>query len=124
MSTSFHHEKDISFVFNVIKQSTNHQHHTDMNSTTKQWWLDNLKYVALQMFDAEGNIVIFCKRGRSRSPIYLVAYLIIIYNMCPADAQNVVRESLLEQRAEILDRYDCLTPFIHCIYQNKNTMDE
>ena len=123
MSRSFHHDKRISFVFNLIEQSTNHEHHSDMSTTTKQWWLDNLKYVALQMFDAQGNLVMFCNRGRSRSPMYLVSYYVIIHNMHPIEAMKIVRNSLMEQRGERLDRYDSLTPFIHCIYKNKNTMD-
>lgn len=123
MSRSFHHDKRISFVLDLIKQSTNHEHHSDMSTTTKQWWLDNLKYVALQMFDAQGNLVMFCNRGRSRSPMYLVSYYVIIHNMHPIEAMKIVRNSLMEQRGEMLDRYDSLTPFIHCIYNNKNTMD-
>lgn len=87
-----------------------------MTPKTKLWWKDNLMYVALQIFDAGGNVVLFCKNGRSRSPMYLAAYLVIIHCLTPSESLSCVRKLLQDQRGEELDRYDCLVPFIYHIF--------
>lgn len=80
--------------------------------TTVQWWIDNMQHVALQLLDTAGDVVIFCNKGRSRSPMYLVAYLILIHCMTPDESMTLVAGLLLEQRNEILDRYGSLKPIV------------
>jgi hypothetical protein len=65
--------------------------------------------------DAEGDVVLLCNRGRSRSPMYLVAYLVVMYNMKSCAAMKCVGKLLLEQRGEVLDRYGSLKPVIDLI---------
>jgi hypothetical protein len=86
-----------------------------MTDKTKQWWIDNMMHVAIQMLDSEGDIVLFCKQGRSRSPMYLVAYLVIVHNMSTHTAMEVIRKLLREERGEELDRFGCLEPVIERI---------
>jgi hypothetical protein len=117
MSRSFHEEKNIDFMFNLLKKRTNHNNYEDMTKTTAQWWIDNIQFVALQIYDTPGNGVIFCKHGRTRSPMYLVAYLVIIYGLSPELAVREVRRILREQRGELLDRFESLIPIIIHIYQ-------
>ena len=85
-------------MFNVLKKRTNHNDNEDMTRATAQWWIDNLQYVALQLFDTPGNVVMFCKHGRTRSPMNLVAYIVISYGMSPEMAVGVVRKVLRNQR--------------------------
>jgi hypothetical protein len=48
--------------------------------------------------DTRGNIVLFSKNGRTRSPMYLVAYLIIMHCMSVPSAMDIVGNLLIEQR--------------------------
>ena len=75
-----------------------------------------MKYVALQLSDTDGDVVLFCNQGRSRSPMYLVAYLVIAYNMTTGAAMHVVDKLLRDQRGEQLDRLGSLKPIIDIIY--------
>jgi hypothetical protein len=90
-----------------------------MSKSLKQWWIDNMKYVALQMLDTAGDIVLLCKNGRTRSPMYLVAYLIIIYGMSVNAAMNSIGDLLQEQRELELDRHRSLVPIVEHIYRNE-----
>ena len=112
LSNAFHTEKDIQYLFHMICKSNNHQHSTDMTPSRRQWWTDNMQYIALQLFETEGNVVLFCNNGRTRSPMYIVAYLIIIYGMNVNDAMHVIEKLLMEQRHLELDRYDSLLAIV------------
>ena len=69
------------------------------------------RFVALQLQQSEGqNIVVCCNNGRSRSPMYLVAYLMLCCDMSVDDAMTIVRNELFEQREEVLDRCSALRP--------------
>lgn len=86
-----------------------------MSVRIKQWWLDNMKFVALQLLDTEGDVVLLCNKGRSRSPMYLAAYVIVMYNMTSRDAMHLIGQLLLEQRGVVLDRHGSLKPLIDII---------
>ena len=119
LAKAFHVKKRIRAVFNVIKLCNNHEHHGMMTVGKKRWWVNNMKHVALKMFDVDGNVVLLCNHGRSRSPMYLVAYLVIIYGMEPSNALAMVSKILFESRRELLDRHECLVPIIHFISNDK-----
>lgn len=112
---NFHDVQGINHLFNVVKKSTNHDTYGNMTKSKVQWWYDNLRYVALQMFEADGDVLLCCVNGRTRSPMYLVAYLVIIYNMTTVKAKGVVATLLQDSRGLIFDRYDSLTPLIELI---------
>jgi protein-tyrosine phosphatase len=61
--------------------------------------------VALQVNESEGNIALSCNNGRSRSPVYLIAYLVLCYDKPVDEAIEEVRGELDIQRGECLDRY-------------------
>jgi hypothetical protein len=65
------------------------------------------RYAVLQLHRTEGNVIINCKNGRTRSPMYLVAYLIVCYEMEPPEAHRAV-ELLVRERHLVLDRDDRL----------------
>lgn len=115
VSRAFHEEHGIKTLFHLIKKNSNHESYDDMTLTTRKWWLDNMQYVAVQMLDAEGNIVLICNSGRTRSPMYLVAYLIIMYSMTVRKSMKVVADLLNEQRSLVLDRYRSLVPIVENI---------
>lgn len=122
LSFCFHEAKEISSLFHLINKSSNHQHYQDMTHTTKQWWIDNMQYVALQILDTEGNVVLFCNKGRTRSPMYLVAYLIIMYSMTVSHAMSVVGKLLEEQRGLTIDRHDSLVPVVDHIFEGTDVL--
>ena len=119
LSFAFHEKNDVKALFHLIIKNSNHEHYQYMSRLTRQWWIDNMKYVALQMLDTEGNIVLFCKTGRSRSPMYLVAYLVIMYSMSVADAMGVVGKLLQDSRGMTIDRHSDLVPIVEHIYDGK-----
>lgn len=118
VSRAFHEEHDIKTLFHLIKKSSNHEDYHDMTSTTRKWWLDNMQYVALQMLDAKGNILLICNSGRTRSPMYLVVYLIIMYGMTVRKAMKIVSDLLDEQRSLLLDRHRSLVPIVDIIFNS------
>ena len=118
LSQAFHAEKGIEGVFHLIKKSNNHQHYSDMTPTTRQWWIDNMQFVALQVMETDGNVVLFCNNGRSRSPMYLVVYLVVMYSMSVVVATDLVSDLLLDGRGHSLDRHGCLLPIVELIDEN------
>ena len=63
------------------------------------------RFVAVQLYRSEGNAVLMCNSGRSRSPMYVVAYIVLCYSASVRSAMNVVRELLWESRRQELDRF-------------------
>ena len=115
-SAPFHEEKDIVAIFNVIGKNNDHSGYESMPPSLCEWWVNNMMYVVLQLMDTPGNVVLFCNHGRSRSPMYLVAYLIVVHGMLPKVARALVQSLLKEQRAQELDRFNCLLKIIEIIY--------
>ena len=116
LSHAFHIAKNVHSLFHLILKNTNHEDFTDMTQSTREWWIDNMCYVAIQMSDTEGNIVLLCNNGRTRSPMYLVSYLIFMYSMSVCQSMNIVGDLLKEQRDQPLDRHRSLVPIAELIY--------
>lgn len=95
---AFHEDKRIENVIHVIKKCTNHEHHTDMTARTRKWWFQNLIHVALKLYDVPGNVVLVCNHGRSRSPAYLIVYLVVVHNLSAPEALEIVKQLLASQR--------------------------
>ena len=68
------------------------------------------------MLDTAGNVALFCNNGRSRSPMYLVVYIVIVYGLTVEEAVGAVRNELMEQREEHLDRFGCLMLIVEKIW--------
>ena len=119
LSQAFHEENQIQFLFHMINKSNNHEDYDRMDPARRIWWVDNVQYMTLQMLDAPGNIVLFCNNGRTRSPMYLVAYLIIVQSMPVHKAMDIVSELLRQQRGYTLDRFASLVPIVQHISLNK-----
>ena len=52
----------------------------------------------------EGNAVLCCNGGRSRSPTYLVVYLVLCWNISIIQANSIVESLLKDTRGEKMDR--------------------
>ena len=115
-SHAFHEEFAIESGFNLLKHSTNHNDYHDMINTTRKWWVNNMKFVALQLAETRGNVVLFCSNGRTRSPMYVVVYLMMIHSMSIHNAMTTIRELLLSQRGYELDRHRSLLPILNDIF--------
>ena len=66
----------------------------------------------MQILESEGNVALFCKSGRSRSPVYFAAYLVMCHDFAVYEAVKCVESLLLEQRNQIMDRYQCFVPVL------------
>jgi len=69
----------------------------------------------LQLRRTEGNVVINCKNGRTRSPMYLVAYLMLCYDMEVEDARSIIGKQLRAERNLELDRDNRLLPVVESL---------
>lgn len=117
-SQPFHDEMRIEWLFNVIMKNTDHSRSTNMCPSVRKWWIANMKHVVLQLIDTPGNVVLFCVNGRTRSPMYLVAYVAVVYSMLPINAMALVKVLLKDQRADLLDRFDTLIDIVNEVYNN------
>ena len=73
-----------------------------------------ISVVESMMAAADGdNILICCKSGRSRSPTYLVAYLVKKYKFCVCKAWLMVQPCLKQARRQELDRDRRFVPFMY-----------
>jgi hypothetical protein len=102
---SFHDEFGIQSIFNVILPCSNHDHSTYMGITRTEWFIMNIEYVCLQMFDTSGNIAIFCNKGRSRSPMYVVSYFVMFSNMTLTAARAHIGCIFQDERGQEVDRH-------------------
>ena len=66
--------------------------------------------MALLLQKHDGNVVLTCINGRSRSPMFLVSYLILCGDMECKEAMTLVGDALYLQRGEVLDRFGSLEP--------------
>ena len=119
-SKIFHEERDIKSIWNVISPCTNHEHSTNMSPHRKEWFVINMCQVCLQMFDTKGNIAIFCKNGRSRSPMYLVSYLLLFNDMTVDSAMKNVELLLRVTRNVLIDRHYTLYDIVVLVASIKN----
>ena len=118
LSDAFCIDKEITSLFNVMSPCNLHLSYDHMTPKEKKWQLNNLKYVALQVYDTIGNVVLFCNHGRSRSPMYVVVYLIIFHDLTVHDAMTKIAGLLHTKRGLVLDRYNTLVPAAAEIYKN------
>lgn len=82
----------------------------------REWFVTNIQHVCLQMFNSKENIVIFCHSGRSRSPMYLVAYLVLFCNESLDTAMKLVEQLMQRDRhRQLLDRHCTLHEIVATI---------
>ena len=92
--------------FHCGKRRKKHRKHKTI-MTSHPIILNNIfldRYGVLQINKTKGNICLSCKNGRTRSPMYLVAYLVLCYEMSVEEAYATVGSMLLLNRNQIIDR--------------------
>jgi hypothetical protein len=114
-SQLFHEEHSINSIWNVISPCSNHEHSSYMSNHTKQWFVTNILHVCLQMFDTEGDIALFCNGGRSRSPMYLIAYMVLFCDVPFDVAHHRIDRLMAQSRNQVLDRHFSLHEIIAII---------
>ena len=118
-SAKFHEQMQVNGLFDVIKPNTIHQYFVNMTALNQKWLLMNMRYVSLQIYKTDGNIILSCKNGRSRSPMYLVVYIIVVYDVTIAEAMKIVSTILFDVRNVELDRYELYVPALRYIIDRK-----
>ena len=104
LSHAFHADVKTKHLFHLIKENSNHDHYNYMSSKQKGWWIANMLNVTIQMLETSGDLILICNNGRTRSPMYLVAYLVVVYSMSASRSVKMVSDLLMQQRNEIVDR--------------------
>jgi hypothetical protein len=112
-TASFRVDKNISVHLNLM--STDDEHYHMLRPSSQAWIHNNMRYAVLQIHRTDGNVVINCRNGRTRSPMYLVAYLVVCCGLEPDAADHMVRQSLWQDRACELDRDGRLLPVIESL---------
>lgn len=121
LSEAFHLDKQINCFFNVTDPVNLHLSYIHMEIPEKEWQVHNLMYVALQIYETDGNVALLCNHGRSRSPMYLVVYMIIFNDLSVLEATNRITMLLRQQRGLELDRFNALGPAAQVIFENRTT---
>ena len=77
------------------------------------------RFAILQINRTEGNVVISCISGRTRSPMYLVAFLVVRYEHSPSYASSMVNALLVKERGMKyhLDRCGRFFPVVQSMEQ-------
>ena len=74
-SRVFNEQKHVDYFLDLVGSDDIHWY--DLTPRERQKLHDSFIDVALQLECCDGNVSIFCDRGRSRSPAYLAAYLVM-----------------------------------------------
>ena len=104
---SFLAENDISYVLDVSREPEEHFDH--QTSQMRKRSMEGIIHCTKMIMDTHGNIVIHCRNGRTRSPMFLAAYFMIVFCMSQSAAYTYVSTEYLKQRpsqgAVGIDRY-------------------
>lgn len=73
-----------------------------------------MKSVVIQIADTPGNLCMYCIMGRSRSPAFLAAYMVVIGCYSTAEAYSILSPIFIRSRKDIrgIDRDQRFSPFV------------
>jgi hypothetical protein len=74
-SQAFVEKKSITYFIDIV--GTDDDHWTNITPHPRYKWYSMMVAAALQLNCCDGNVSIFCDRGRSRSPAFLAGYLVM-----------------------------------------------
>lgn len=120
-SRAFHEAKGIIHFLDLV--NTNDEHSNDLSKTAKGKIYYHMCNVILQLASTNGNVCIFCGRGRSRSPAYLAAYLVIVHCYSPRQAYLVLSREFVYRRGDIrgIDRDNRFMYFLDKLINETST---
>lgn len=109
-SKAFNEEFCIKYFVDLCR--TNDEFSGDLGVRAKEKVYRQICRIVVEMIDSEGNIAIFCGRGRTRSPIHMAAYFIVVCCYTTRQARSMLSARYFLQRGDNrgIDR-DCR--FVH-----------
>jgi hypothetical protein len=91
----------ITSVLDVSKEA---EEHFDQQTTgRRERTLNGIVFCIKMLIESAGDIVIHCRNGRTRSPMIVAAYFMIVSCMSKADAYSALTASFLDQRPHFRD---------------------
>lgn len=97
-SKAFHDAFNICHFVDLVR--TNDEHSIDLGRRQQDKVYQQICSIALQIADCDGNICIFCGRGRTRSPVHIAAYLIVVHCYSPEEARAVLSYAFVLHRSD------------------------
>ena len=105
---SFLSTMKIQHVLDLSKEPE--EHFTDQTESVRLRVLHGIVHGLQLIINCSGNIVIHCKNGRTRSPAFLAAYLMIVFGMSQKAAYDYLSSEYSRQRClapgSCIDRMD------------------
>ena len=79
---------------------TNDEHSNDLSSRGKEKVYRQICNIVQQLSNSEGNVVVFCGRGRTRSPVHVAAYFIVLHCYTVQEAHTILSKRLSTYRGD------------------------
>jgi hypothetical protein len=92
---------------------------SNMGPAQQKRFYKNIKWVAMLIASSTGNVLIHCRNGRSRSPMFLVAYLMIFHQLSFQESRSMVAGELWIARRLSYDRFDRFEAFLRFLDVNQ-----
>ena len=93
---SFLHAYQIENVLDLSKEPE--EHFEQQTPSRRRRSLHGIIHCLNLLLDSSGNVVIHCRNGRTRSPVVVAAYLMVVSCLSQKAAYGYVSSELLEQR--------------------------
>lgn len=93
---SFLADKNICSTLDVSKEPEEHFDHQTAQMRKRS--IDGIIHCVKLIMDSHGDIVINCRNGRTRSPMFVAAYFMIVFCMSQSAAYSYVSSAFIEQR--------------------------
>ena len=109
----YFYDQNISYFLDIHLSSDNH--FCMMYPSEKKFHMHNMLFATYQLYNTDGNVLVCCGRGRTRSPAYLIAYCIRVLGLSFNSSFDKVNRAFQEQRKEYnytVDRDERFFPFL------------
>lgn len=124
-SELFWKEHDIKYVLK-IPACIDDTHFIEKNKREKSLYFDQMVHVVQLLLSTDENIVIYCRRGRSRSPSFVAAYFVVIECFSAQGAYSYLSEKFTAFRFDRrgIDR-DCrFLPHLSELVEKLNSLND
>jgi CO dehydrogenase/acetyl-CoA synthase beta subunit len=97
-SRAFNEEFGIMHFIDLV--NTNDEMSVDLGVRARESVYQQICRIVLQIAQSDGNVVIFCGRGRTRSPAHVAAYYIVVMCYTPDEARSMLSRQFITQRGD------------------------